>query len=84
MLRRSLSTTAQASTPSWVAISKIARNAEPLPGGPTYAPVMVGTSPVERATTSLVPSVEPPSAFTMTGVAPGKWVRRPSATVRAT
>src|SRR2546423_8064546 len=84
MLRRSLSTTAHASTPSSVAISKIAWNADPFPGGPTYAPATVGMPSVDERITSLVPSFEPPSAFTMTGLASGKCSRRPLATVGGT
>ncbi len=97
MLRRSESTTAQARAPSRSAIAKIVRNALPLPGTPWYgvrilctgesgweARMACGEPCPVSATTSGVPSREPPSEFTMTARRPGKCLARPAAAARTT
>ena len=97
MLRRSESTTAQARARSRSAMAKIVRSALPLPGTPTYgvtirctggigwdARIACGEPSSVAATTSGVPSREPPSEFTITAGRPGKCLARPRATARTT
>ncbi|MBM4435144.1 MAG: hypothetical protein FJ028_08605 [Chloroflexi bacterium] len=62
----------------------MARNADPFPGSPRYAPTMPGWSPSAARTASGVPPSGPPSAFTIAARMWPNEARGPCTTVRTT